>query len=120
MDYEFLCGVTGKVQIRMSMGHEAIGQWFNEEVADNPALLEAVIAGAQSVQGSERQWQHIGHEYTLLLDEEEVMVRANILNFSEQEIEEGLCYYDEESLAFCGLTDFLALISAWRDFAQLR
>ena len=35
MDYEFLRDITGVVKVRMSMDHEAIGHWFNEEVKDN-------------------------------------------------------------------------------------
>ena len=38
MDYEFLRDVTGVVKVRMSMGHEVIGHWFNEEVKENLAL----------------------------------------------------------------------------------
>ena len=41
MDYEFLRDITGVVKVRMSMDHEAIGHWFNEEVKDNLTLLQA-------------------------------------------------------------------------------
>ncbi len=39
MDYEFLRDITGVVKVRMSMGHEVVGHWFNEEVKENLALL---------------------------------------------------------------------------------
>jgi hypothetical protein len=39
MDYEFLRDITGVVKVRMSMGHEAVGHWFNEEVKENLAFL---------------------------------------------------------------------------------
>jgi uncharacterized protein YacL (UPF0231 family) len=39
MDYEFLRDITGVVKVRMSMGHEAVGHWFNEEVKENLACL---------------------------------------------------------------------------------
>ncbi|MGB9098413.1 YacL family protein, partial [Erwinia sp.] len=29
MEYEFLRDLTGGVKVRMSMGHEAVGHWFN-------------------------------------------------------------------------------------------
>ncbi|MBU5564553.1 YacL family protein, partial [Escherichia sp. S69_ASV_4] len=29
MDYEFLRDITGVVKVRMSMGHEVVGHWFN-------------------------------------------------------------------------------------------
>ncbi len=81
MDYEFLRDITGVVKVRMSMDHEAIGHWFNEEVKGNLALLDEVEQAARTVKGSERSWQRAGHEYTLWLDGEEVMIRANRLEF---------------------------------------
>lgn len=42
MDYEFLRDVTGRVLVRMPMGHEVVGHWFNEEVKENLALLDEV------------------------------------------------------------------------------
>ena len=65
MDYEFLRDITGVVKVRMSMGHEAVGHWFNEEVKENLALLDEVEQAAETVKGSERSWQRAGHEYTL-------------------------------------------------------
>ena len=108
MDYEFLRDITGVVKVRMSMGHEVVGHWFNEEVKENLALLDEV----------ERSWQRAGHEYTLWMDGEEVMVRANQLEFAGDEMEEGMNYYDEESLSLCGVEDFLQVVAAYRNFVQ--
>lgn len=118
MDYEFLRDITGTAKVRMSMGHEVVGHWFNEEVKGNLALLDEVEQAALSVKGSERQWQHVGHEYTLWLDGEEVMVRANQLEFTGDEMEEGMNYYDEESFSLCGVEDFMHVLHAWRHFLQ--
>lgn len=60
MDYEFLRDITGVVKVRMSMGHEAVGHWFNEEVKENLALLDEVEQAANTVKGSERSWQRAG------------------------------------------------------------
>ncbi|WP_435947213.1 protein YacL [Dryocola sp. BD586] len=120
MEYEFLRDVTGRVLVRMSMGHEVVGHWFNEEVKDNLKLLEEVEQAAQAVKGSERQWQRTGHEYTLWLDGEEVIIRANQLDMAGDEIEEGMSYYDEESLSFCGVEDFLQVVHAYREFVNHR
>ncbi|MGP2731207.1 YacL family protein, partial [Serratia marcescens] len=79
-------------------------------------LLDRIEAGAAEVKGSERQWQLEGHEYTLLMDGEEVMIRANQLEFEGDEMEEGMNYYDEESLSFCGVEDFLLVLKAYRSF----
>ena len=118
MDYEFLRDITGVVKVRMSMGHEAVGHWFNEEVKENLALLDEVEKAANTVKGSERSWQRAGHEYTLWMDGEEVMVRANQLEFSGDEMEEGMSYYDEESLSLCGVEDFLQVVTAYRAFMK--
>ncbi|MFS2223057.1 protein YacL [Pantoea sp. B65] len=118
MEYEFLRDVTGVVKVRMSMDHEAVGHWFNEEVKENLALLDEVEAAVKAIKGSERQWQHVGHEYSLWMDDEEIIIRANQLNFDDDGLEEGMNYYDEESLSFCGVEDFLAVIAAYRRFLQ--
>lgn len=120
MEYEFLRDITGKVKVRMTMDHEAVGHWFNEEVDENLTLLDEVEAAAKEVKGSVRQWQRIGKEYTLWMDEEEVMIRANQLALEDDGMEEGMNYYDEESLSFCGVEDFLAVIAAYRAFLQGR
>lgn len=120
MEYEFLRDITGKVKVRMTMDHEAVGHWFNEEVDETLALLDEVEAAAQEVKGSVRQWQRIGKEYTLWMDDEEVMIRANQLALEDDGMEEGMNYYDEESLSFCGVEDFLAVITAYRAFLQGR
>lgn len=49
MDYEFLRDITGVVKVRMSMGHEAVGHWFNEEVKENLALLDEVEQAANTI-----------------------------------------------------------------------
>lgn len=51
-----------------------------------------------------------------MADGEEVMIRANQLDFSGDEIEEGMSYYDEESLSLCGVEDFLQVVNAYRKF----
>ncbi|MBP2169819.1 uncharacterized protein YacL (UPF0231 family) [Erwinia toletana] len=118
MEYEFLRDLTGGVKVRMSMGHEVVGHWFNEEVKENLTLLDDVEAAVQAIKGSERQWQHVGHEYSLWMDDEEIIIRANQLNIEDDGMEEGMSYYDEESLSFCGVEDFLAVIAAYRLFLQ--
>ncbi|EFJ5238932.1 YacL family protein [Escherichia albertii] len=118
MDYEFLRDITGVVKVRMSMGHEVVGHWFNEEVKENLALLDEVEQAAHALKGSERSWQRAGHEYILWMDGEEVMVRANQLEFAGDEMEEGMNYYDEESLSLCGVEDFLQVVAAYRNFVQ--
>ncbi|MHA3358168.1 protein YacL [Yersinia enterocolitica] len=120
MDYEFLRDLTGQVLVRFSMGYEVIGHWLNEEIKGDLAKLDQIEAAAAEVKGSERQWQLDGHEYTLWLDGEEVMVRANQLDIEGDEMEEGMNYYDEESLCLCGLEDFLLVLQGYRNFIMTK
>ncbi|MGC6388252.1 protein YacL [Ewingella sp. S1.OA.A_B6] len=116
MDYDFLRDITGEVKVRFSMGHEVVGHWINEEVKGDFSVLDKVEAAIAEVKGSERQWELVGHEYSLLLGDDEVMIRANQLGFEGDEMEEGMSYYDEESLAFCGVEDFLQVLAKYRTF----
>ena len=44
------------------------------------------------------------------------MVRANQLDLDGDEMEEGMNYYDEDSLCLCGLEDFLLVLKGYRNF----
>ncbi|MDC9588120.1 YacL family protein [Xenorhabdus sp. XENO-10] len=116
MEYEFMQDITGQVTTSFSMDHEAIGHWLNEEVKDDLSILDKITVALQEIKGSERQWQLSGHEYTLLMSEDEIMIRANQLQFDTEVIEEGMSYYDNESLAFCGTDDFIDMLADYREF----
>ncbi|AOM41060.1 YacL family protein [Xenorhabdus hominickii] len=117
MEYQFMQDVTGQVTTSFSMDHEAIGHWLNEEVKGDLSVLDKITVALKDIKGSERQWQLVGHEYTLLMTEEEIMIRANQLQFDTEEIiEEGMSYYDNESLAFCGTDDFIAMLADYKEF----
>ncbi|MDC9580966.1 YacL family protein [Xenorhabdus sp. PR6a] len=116
MEYEFMQDLTGQVTSSFSMDHEAIGHWLNEEVKGDLRVLDKITAALQEIKGSERQWQLAGHEYTLLMSEGEIMIRANQLELDTEVIEEGMSYYDNESLAFCGTDDFIDMLAHYRGF----
>ncbi|BET97898.1 YacL family protein [Xenorhabdus taiwanensis] len=116
MEYEFMQDVTGQITTSFSMDHEAIGHWLNEEVKGDFRILDKIIVALQEIKGSERQWLLAGHEYTLLMSEAEIMIRANQLQFDTEVIEEGMSYYDNESLAFCGTDDFIDMLADYREF----
>ncbi|TCV99179.1 YacL family protein [Biostraticola tofi] len=119
MDYEFLRDITGQVMVTFSMGHEAIGHWINEELKGNLSQLdqiENVLQQQIAGKGTQPHWRQIGHEYTLWIDSEEVRVGANSLDYVNEELEEGMNYYDEESMASCGTEDFLTALQHYRDF----
>ncbi len=44
------------------------------------------------------------------------MIRANQLAFETDGLEEGMSYYDNESIAFCGVNDFFDMLDDYREF----
>lgn len=116
MDYEFFRNITGQVRAKFSMGHEAIGYWLNEEVNGDLTLISQITDAAQQLQQTGKEWKLAGHEYSVFIAEQEVMVRANQLDFSHDEMVEDFQYYDAESIAVCGLTDFLLMLAQYQRF----
>ncbi|ELZ9704187.1 TPA: YacL family protein [Proteus mirabilis] len=116
MDYEFQRDLTGGILARFSMDHEAIGYWLNDEIQGDISLIDQILTEMDEVKGSEKQWQLIGKEYSLSIDDEEIMVMANTLHFETDDLEEGMSYYDNESIAFCGLDDFATMLQKYRLF----
>ena len=115
MDFQFT-HYQGNVSVKCSMEHIALANWFNTEVRSNPKAILTALSTAQSLPENQENIL-IGTEYTLFLDADEVMVRANNLAIETDEIlEDDFHYYDEESIAFCGTQDFINFLEAYVDF----
>lgn len=71
----------------------------------------------QARQSPNQDFRLIGSEYSLFISADEVMVRANNLVIEDQQaLEQDFHYYDEESLAFCGLEDFEQFLHSYLSF----
>ena len=115
MDFQFT-HYQGNVSVKCSMEHIALANWFNTEVRSNPKAILTALSTAQSLSENQENIL-IGAEYTLFLDADEVMVRANNLAIETDEIlEDDFHYYDEESIAFCGTQDFIHFLETYVDF----
>lgn len=112
MDFQFT-HYQGNVSVKCSMEHIALANWFNTEVRSNPKAILTALSTAQSLSENQEEIL-IGAEYTLFLDADEIMVRANNLAIETDEIlEDDFHYYDEESIAFCGTQDFIHFLEAY-------
>lgn len=123
MEYQFTHSMHGVVA-RCSMDHEAFARWLNTEITENPKDLPLIFTEIDRCRNAfPNHYQAVfeGREYTLLIDSEEVMVKANNLDdvFDESDMEEGFQFYDQESIAFCGLEDFEAFLKAYQQFIQM-
>ncbi|NQY27562.1 MAG: YacL family protein [Piscirickettsiaceae bacterium] len=119
MDYEFQRNsLTGTFVAEFSMGQEALGFWFVEELGECLEKYEAICQGIAKLQSNQlKHWRLVGKALSIELDDEEVRVFANELDSGEEvELEDGLSLYDGESEAFCGLADFHLALQSWREF----
>ena len=119
MDYEFRRNtLTGSFVAEFSMGQEALGFWFVEELGECLEKYEAVCQGIAKLQSNQlKHWRLVGKALSIELDDEQVRVFANELDSGEEvELEDALSLYDGESEAFCGLADFHLALQSWREF----
>ncbi|QGM80264.1 YacL family protein [Otariodibacter oris] len=121
MEYQFTHSMHGVVA-KCSMDHEAFSRWLNIEVVDDPNLLEAVFEEIKLCKASSlHEAIFEGSEYSLYMTSEEVVAKANNLEITSDEldkIEDGFNFYNEESIAFCGLEDFEQFLLAYKKFIQ--
>uniref|UniRef100_Q0I3P0 Uncharacterized protein n=1 Tax=Histophilus somni (strain 129Pt) TaxID=205914 RepID=Q0I3P0_HISS1 len=118
MDYQFTHNVD-QVTVNFSMEHEAIANWFNIEVRLNSDLIPTALNYLQQAKQSrnEKEFSLIGNEFSVFIHSDEVMIKANNLAIEEHdELEADFHYYDEESIAFCGLEDFEYFLKSYLSF----
>ena len=118
MDYEFTRDEYGKVFAQFSMGHEAIGRWFSQELGTDQAalveLLERIDALEQRKIGQHRIE---GDEYQLRLNWDQIEVLAMALEIDvDEELPESTNLYDQELFSECGLQDFKQAVLRWQEF----
>ncbi|WP_386693590.1 YacL family protein [Lonepinella sp. MS14435] len=121
MDFQFTY-YQGNVIAKCSMEHFAVANWFNAEIPNNSQLIFTALSLIQQAKSftAEQETQLIGKEYSLFINGEEVMIRANNLsiNHENEELEQDFHYYDEESMAFLGLEDFERFLTSYLEFMR--
>ncbi|WP_265411104.1 YacL family protein [Actinobacillus pleuropneumoniae] len=122
MEYQFTHSIHGVVA-KCSMDHEAFARWLNTEITENPKELINIFAEIEKCRAAyPNHYECVfeGKEYSLFLDCDEVMVKANNLDdaFDESQMEDGFQFYDQESIAFCGLEDFENFLKAYQRFSK--
>ena len=118
MDYDFSFDEYDKPIAEFSMGHEAMGSWFSEELGANQQRIKEIIDIVdQLIHRRIQQRQIEGTEYQLRMSQEDVEVRALSLELDiDEELPEDTNLYDEESFSECGLEDFQQALISWQEF----
>lgn len=120
MDYRFFYNERQLPCARLSMDHEAFGNWLTDELSNDSARLQEILTVVREIEQGERtEFEWKGHDFLLHLDRDdaEVVALELLQNHSLEELaEEDMDFYDAESRAICGLEDFRDLLIEWRDF----
>jgi len=119
VDYDFTFDEYDKPIAEFSMGHEAIGSWFNDELGTNQQRIEELVDILEQLVSHRIQQRQVdGTEYQLRMNQEDVEVRALSLGMEvdDEELPENTNLYDNESYAECGLEDFQQVLISWQEF----
>ncbi|WKE66122.1 YacL family protein [Gallaecimonas kandeliae] len=112
MEYQFrLDPFTGRHQIRMEYGFEALGRFIEDELGRDGTKLKALIS---QLQGGSCHFE--GREWGLHSEEGELLVQHHSLGLDAGEWDPDLDLDDSSLEARCGLEDGLKLLAAWLDF----
>lgn len=117
MDFQFTL-YCGQAIAKCSMEHQGVANWLNTEVLTNPHLVQTALQQIQQIK-PQQEIQLVGKEYSLFINADEIMVRANNLDFGgDDDLEDDFHYYNEESIAFCGTEDFVHFLQSYLDFIR--
>jgi len=118
MDYEYTIDEYGQLNAQFSIGYEAMGLWFNEEIESNQAVISDLLERIHQLE--QRKISHFhkeGKEFQLRLNWDGVEVLALALGVEVyEELPESTHLYDQESFSECGLQDFKQAVITWQEF----
>ncbi|ERM62302.1 hypothetical protein P781_02925 [Vibrio mimicus CAIM 1883] len=121
MEFEFIKNtLLGEYAVKCSMEHQIVGRWLQEEIGQDQAKINQVLALIeQAVKSPAQEFLWTGREISLMVQGDEVQVQDNTLAYdAEHELESDFFLYDSESVAACGREDFIALLTQWQNFVQ--
>lgn len=118
MDYEYTVDEFGQLSAQFSIGYEALGLWFNEELCFDKEKISNLLNQTNLLEKRKIQPFHIdGKEFQLRVSGEGVEVVALALGIEVyEELPESTNLYDQESYSECGLQDFIQALKMWQDF----
>jgi len=119
VDYEFTLDGSDRPVARFSMGFEALGRWFSEELGSNQQLIEELLDIIQQLEQHNINNNHqlSGKDFQLCINQDEVKVSTLKLEGSEDEVlPENTRIYNDELNSGCGLQDFKYVLLSWQEF----
>ncbi|MFV0574363.1 MAG: YacL family protein [Vibrio sp.] len=120
MDFEFKKNtLDGSYRVEFSSGHEAIGHWLLDEIGSDVNKLDRVMQQISAQKNTVQEFKLEGQDWCLFLEQNEIHISANrLLSNEEDEFDDGMSAYDEESESWCGIEDFEQVLHSWRAFVS--
>ncbi len=118
MEYDFTYDDFGQPVAKFSMGAEAIGAWFTDELGGDIQRIKALITHVSLAEARHISLYDMqGKEFQLRITPEEAEVFSMSLELDmDDELPEDTQIYTEEQYAGCGLVDFKQALQAWLAF----
>jgi uncharacterized protein YacL (UPF0231 family) len=120
MDYQFSYDILGQPVATCELECEAFGDWLSHEIAQDVGQITLLLNTIHQLQTHQlSNYQHVGKEYHLLFDKDEVELILNnnqIQTIEASEDDESQELTDLHIQSGCGLADFHTLIKAWQNF----
>lgn len=119
MEFEFRKDfITGQATVQTEMDHEAFATWLEME-GQSISWVKLLIQEIELLQKRKlREYKLAGSEFDLLLTTADAQITNHRLmeTDDEEELADGLSFYNAEVEACCGLEDFKNLMASWLDF----
>lgn len=120
MDYQFSHDLLGHPVATCELECEAFGDWLSHEIAQDIGQITLLLNAIKQLQAHQlSSYQHIGKEYHLEFDKDEVELMLNnnhIQEMAPSEDDESQELEDLYIQSGCGLADFHTLLKAWQQF----
>ena len=122
MDFHFDIDDYSRPVAVFSVGHEAIGRWFSEELHAAQDEIARLLEHIESIESRAVSYYQVqGREFQLSMDRNAAEVLALALSMEaygdhDKELPEGTNLYEQESQAECGLLDFKHALLCWQEF----
>jgi len=124
MEYEFLHdAITGEAKAHFSLEHEVVGPWIEVELGHDSAKLTELLTAIDNVEkGYQREVVITGHEYSVVISQDDVEIQTNAsLNDTDllpEILSTDHIHFDQNESAFCGIDDFRVLLLSWSKFTH--
>jgi uncharacterized protein YacL (UPF0231 family) len=118
MEFQFKKDILGQPIAEFTMGHEAIGRWFSDELGANLETTKNLLAVIENIETSIIGFREIkGAELLLTLSISGIEVTAINSDYElEEDFYEDAELYESEFFSECGLLDFKQAVLSWLEF----